>query len=32
MPLLSHRHLNAAQLMRFQSIALPAAPLAGLPN
>jgi type VI secretion system protein ImpC len=32
MPLLSHRHLNAAQLMRFQSIALPAAPLAGLPG
>lgn len=32
MPLLSHRHLNAAQLMRFQSIAAPAAPLAGLPD
>lgn len=32
MPLLSHRHLNAAQLMRFQSIAEPAAPLAGLPE
>ncbi|MCC2658998.1 MAG: type secretion protein EvpB/family [Panacagrimonas sp.] len=32
MPLLSHRHLNAAQLMRFQSVALPAAPLAGLPD
>ncbi|MGH8517583.1 MAG: type VI secretion system contractile sheath domain-containing protein, partial [Panacagrimonas sp.] len=32
MPLLSHRHLNAAQLMRFQSIALPAVPLAGLPD
>lgn len=32
MPLLSHRHLNAAQLMRFQSVAQPAAPLAGLPG
>lgn len=32
MPLLSHRHLNAAQLMRFQSVALPATPLAGLPG
>lgn len=32
MPLLSHRHLNAAQLMRFQSIAEPSAPLAGLPD
>ena len=32
MPLLSHRHLNAAQLMRFQSIAQPATPLAGLPG
>lgn len=32
MPLLSHHHLNAAQLMRFQSIALPSVPLAGLPN
>lgn len=31
MPLLSHRHLNAVQLMRFQSIAKPSAPLAGLP-
>jgi len=32
MPLLSHRHLNAAQLMRFQSIAEPAVALAGLPE
>jgi type VI secretion system ImpC/EvpB family protein len=31
MPLLSHRHRNAAQLARFQSIASPAAPLSGLP-
>ena len=31
MPLLSHRHSNAAQLMRFQSIAEPAAALGGLP-
>ena len=30
MPLLSHRHRNAATLLRFQSIALPAQPLAGL--
>lgn len=30
MPLLSHRHRNAAQLMRFQSLAWPAQPLAGL--
>ncbi len=32
MPLLSHRHLNAAQLMRFQSIAEPAAAIEGLPE
>lgn len=31
MPLLSHRHRNVALLMRFQSIAQPAAPLQGLP-
>lgn len=30
MPLLSHRHRNAATLLRFQSIAWPAQPLAGL--
>jgi type VI secretion system protein ImpC len=32
MPLLSHRHKNAAMLARFQSIAAPPAPLNGLPN
>lgn len=31
MPLLSHRHQNAARLLRWQSIAQPAATLAGLP-
>lgn len=31
MPLLSHRHQNAAMLMRLQSVAQPAAALAGLP-
>ncbi len=30
MPLMSHKHRNAATLMRFQSIADPARPLAGL--
>lgn len=32
MPLLSHRHRNAAQLLRFQSIATPSVALAGLPD
>lgn len=32
MPLMSHKHRNAATLMRFQSIAHPARPLAGLPG
>jgi type VI secretion system protein ImpC len=32
MPLLSHRHQNAAMLMRWQSIAQPKAALAGLPE
>lgn len=32
MPLLSHRHRNAAMLMRWQSIAHPKAALAGLPE
>ncbi|MDP1651026.1 MAG: type VI secretion system contractile sheath large subunit [Rubrivivax sp.] len=30
MPVLSHRHANAVTVMRFQSLAEPAAPLAGL--
>lgn len=30
MPVLSHRHRNAVTVMRFQSVAEPAAPLAGL--
>ncbi len=30
MPLMSHRHRNAVTLMRFQSVAEPVAPLAGL--
>ena len=30
MPVLSHRHRNAVTVMRFQSVAAPAAPLAGL--
>jgi len=30
MPLMSHRHANAVTVMRFQSVAEPAAPLAGL--
>ena len=32
MPLLSHKHRNAVSLMRCQSIAQPAQPLAGLPR
>lgn len=32
MPLMSHKHRNAATLMRFQSIAQPPRPLAGLPG
>lgn len=32
MPLLSHRHLNAAQLLRFQSVGEDSASLAGLPE
>jgi hypothetical protein len=30
MPVLSHKHRNAVRVMRFQSVAEPAAPLAGL--
>jgi type VI secretion system protein ImpC len=30
MPVLSHKHRNAVTVMRFQSVAVPAAPLAGL--
>jgi type VI secretion system protein ImpC len=30
MPVMSHRHANAVTVMRFQSVAAPAAPLAGL--
>ena len=32
MPLMSHKHRNAVTVMRLQSVALPARPLAGLPQ